>query len=300
MQRRERPTMPEIAAAQSDDENLRNLIAAGYFYTRAKWLHFGGASVGLLLALAAPFVLIYRPEWGPKIGAIGGLWIFVTRVGLERFTREFKLKGATAQERFDCDVFGLEWNDSLTRGLSDEEIHRASREMKNREKVEEWYPAKGDDVWPKSVLICQRANAVWARRQHKAYSGIVVSLAVGWGIAGVIIAGLHSASLTDYLVTILLPSLPAFLDATDLARTHAAASAARQLLEDQADALLAAGPARVDELREIQDQLFNLRREAPLVPGWFYKMIRSGYEADMHYAARQASKSGSDRQAPSL
>jgi hypothetical protein len=286
--------MAEIREAQNAEDNLRNRIAANGFYNQAKWFHFGGTSVALLLALASPFVLVYRPDWGPAIGAIGGAWIFASRVLLDRFTRELKLYGATAQERFDCSVLGLDWNDALAHRLSDEEIHKASRKMKNREGAKDWYPADGDDSWPRSVLICQRTNAVWARRQHRAYSRMVVSAAVALFVVGVLVAINHSASLSDYLVTILLPSLPAFLDTSDLARAHAAASSARRLVEEQTDTHLQSGAATYDELREIQDQMFNLRREAPLVPGWFYTFIRPGYEEDMRFAAQRSSRTSDD------
>lgn len=284
--------MAEIRTTQNAEDQLRSRIAAHHFYRDAKWFHFGGTSVAVVLALASPFVLLYKPEWGPTLGAIGGAWIFASRVILERFTQELKLKGATAQERFDTAVLGLDWNEALARPLSEEEVHQASRGMKNVENAKDWYPTDGEDPWPTSVLICQRANAVWARRQHRTYSGLVRIGAFIWFLVGVIVVIAHSATLTDYLVTILLPSLPAFLDTSDLARSHAAASSARLLIEQKVDDLLKSGGATRDDLREIQDGMFGLRRDAPLVPQWFYKLIKSGYEEDMRFAAAQASKKG--------
>jgi hypothetical protein len=282
--------MSRIRETQNAEDSLRSRIAANHFYERAKWIHFGGASVAIVLALASPLVLLFRPNWGPTLGAIAGAWIFASRIFFEPYKRDFQLKGATAQERFDCAVLDLDWNDSLVRRLSEEEVRAASRSMKNLDKSRDWYPAQVELDWPRSVLLCQRANAVWARRQHRTYARVVIRVTFGWAIVGALIAVLHSASLGEYLVTILLPSLPAFLDASELSRVHAAAASARQLVEDQADALLQGGSASPQDLRELQDQLFNLRREAPLVPQWFYKMIRPGFEEDMEFAAEQLSK----------
>jgi hypothetical protein len=284
------PTMSQIRETQNAEDSLRSRIAANHFYQRASWIHFGGASLTIILALASPFVLLFRPGWGPMLGAIAGAWIFASRIVLEPAKRDFQLKGATAQERFDCAVLALDWNDSLVRRLSEEEVRAASRSMKNREKSRDWYPAQVELAWPRSVLLCQRANTVWARRQHRWYARVVIGLTVGWAVFGVLTAVLHSASLGEYLVTILLPSLPAFLDASELSRVHAAAASARQLVEDQADAFFQSGSPSHQDLREIQDQLFNLRREAPLVPQWFYKMIRPGFEEDMQFAAEQLAK----------
>jgi hypothetical protein len=161
--------------------------------------------------------------------------------------------------------------------------------MKGVDKVRDWYPAHEDMAWPTSVLVCQRSNAVWARRQHRLYAYVLYGLAASWWLIGVIVAAVHGATLTEYLVTIALPSLPALLDAAEFARAHAADADKRQLLEDQTDALRRSGNATELDLREIQDQLFSLRRGAPLVPGWFYKIVRGRFEADMRYAAKHVS-----------
>lgn len=283
-----------IGTVQNNEDSLRRRLAASHFYKIGKWLHRGGTSFTVTLALASPLVLLFRPGLGPILGAFAGLWIFASRLILEPFKREFQLKGATAQEQFDCVVLGVDWNDSLVRRLSDEEIRAASRSRTGVTEARDWYPTDEDMAWPTSVLMCQRSNAVWARRQHRAYGRLVVFAALAWAVFGIVVAVADAASLSAYLVTIALPSLPAFLDASEVYQGHAAAASSRQLLEDQTDALLASGAAGRQDLREIQDQLFNLRREAPLVPEWFYKRIRSTYEEDMRYAARQAAKNGTN------
>lgn len=151
--------------------------------------------------------------------------------------------------------------------------------------VADWYPADEAAPWPKSVLICQRANSVWARRQHGAYRLTIVIVATAWAVFGIVVALVHQASLAGYLTTLALPSLPALLDATEVAKRHGQASQSRQLLEDQLNLLSRGDSAVAVDLREIQDQLFVLRRDAPLVPEWFYKLIRPGFEVDMRYAA---------------
>ena len=107
------PTSAEIDLRQNEDRNLRRQLAARRYYFEAKLIQFAGRSVATLLALTSPFVLLYWPELGPWLAAAAGLWIFVSRFLLERFRQELVLKGATAQEAFDCTVLGLAWNPSL-------------------------------------------------------------------------------------------------------------------------------------------------------------------------------------------
>jgi hypothetical protein len=81
--------------------------------------------------------------------------------------------------------------------------------------------------------------------------------------------------------------MPAFLDASELSKSHAAAARDRDLIRDEMDASLQSGSASGQDLREIQDQIFRLRREAPQVPEWFYRIIRPGYEEDMRHAVNE-------------
>jgi SMODS-associating 4TM effector domain len=287
------PSMARIGTAQNEESSLRRYLAADHFYGIAKWLHFGGAALTVVLALISPLVLVYSPDAGPALGAIAGAWLFASRLLLEPFRRQLQLKGATAQEMFDCGIFELDWNETLARPLSEEEVRGASGTMKAAERVRDWYPTSEEIAWPKSVLVCQRSNAVWARRQHRTYSRVLLVAAGAWAVIGVIVAVADGATLAAYLVTIALPSLPALLDATEFARAHSSDADKRQLLEDKSNDLLGDGSATKQDLREIQDQLFNLRRNAPLVPGWFYKLVRPKFEEDMRYAARRTAEGGS-------
>jgi SMODS-associating 4TM effector domain len=282
------PSMRDIAIAQNDDANVRFQVAARRFYRNARLLQFLSSSINVFLALISPFVLLLQPEWGAVLGAIAGGWLFVSRQVLASFRRTFQRDGAKAQEAFDCAVFGLPWNHALARPLSHEEIGGASRKMTKLDKLRDWYPTSIDRAWPSSVIVCQRSSIVWARRQHHAYAYVLRTVAALWGVVGVVVALAHGATLTDYLVTIALPSLPALLDASELADRHLASATDREALEQQVDAFLGGDLATQQTVREIQDQLFSLRSESPIVATWFYRLVRSRYEQDMQYAAAQS------------
>ena len=283
-----RPDMAQIRQAQSDAPNLHRFVAWDTFYKRAKWLHVGGRVVAVVLALASPLVLLFWSEAGPYLGAAGGAWLFISRIALEPIKGRLQRKGATAQEMFDCAVLGIDWNDALAKRLSEEEIYAASDTEETRRddlRARDWYPTDKPASWPTSVLICQRSNAVWARRQHFYYGWTLCGLAGTWAVIGLAVAVIDGASLATYLVTVALPSLPALLDAVELARAHSSASQRRQLVEERAEALISNGGADDQDLREMQDQLFGLRRDAPLVPKWFYEFLRPKFEAAMRYGA---------------
>lgn len=284
------PDLTTITTRQNDEPNIRRRLASGFFYRRAKWINFGGTTVAVLLAAASPPVLLYAPDLGPTLGAAGGGWIFFSRIALEPLRRKFQLDGVLAQEAFDCDVFGLGWNDSLGHALTDEEIRKASKDARREADVRDWYTPGITLSWPSSVLVCQRCNAVWARRQHSAYGMLLYVLAAAWSVIGVVTAVAHGATLAEYLTTVALPSAPALLDAVEMGKQHRGAAAGRRLLEHRANAQLrvpAADTAQAN-MRKVQDQMFALRRDSALVPDWFYKLIKTDYEQDMLYAVQQA------------
>jgi SMODS-associating 4TM effector domain len=282
--------MHDIGISQDADTSLRRQEAKDHFYTVGNRWHFSGATVATVLALASPLVLIFKPDLGPLLGAVAGVWIFFARLVFEPLRQQFQFKGAVAQELFDCDVLGLNWNDALVSQLSEEEIRNASKSFKSAESARRhkgWYPTDTQVKWPQSVIICQRSNAVWGRRQHHAYGTFLVILAAGWAIIGIIIAMVDKSSLTQYLTTIALPSLPALLDATELSKRQMQASSRRRRLEDKTNALFDNVMATHGDLRELQDQIFELRRDAPSVANWFYKVLARGYEVDMRFAAAE-------------
>jgi len=243
-----------------------------------------------MLALLAPILLFLAPDAGALLGALAGIWLFVTRLIAQPICDRRRLDGAATQEAFDCDVLGLNWNASLARKVADEEVRSVTRKT-DLKAFAHWYPSDDDMDWPMSILTCQRSNVVWARRQHKAYGWILVGVAIIWAVIGIGVALAHEATLATYLVAIALPSLPALLDASELARSHFAAAGARMRLEEVVDAQLAEPQTvGVEQMRDTQDQLFALRRDAPLVPEWFYNAVASGFEDDMRFAAAQRAK----------
>lgn len=287
-------SMADVQAAQRKDANLRYQAAARCYYRRAKWMQFCGSSLALILALAAPIVFYMAPAYGPLLGAIAGAWIFISRILLTPLRDKSRAKGAMAQEMFDCAVLGLSWNGSLGKPISSEEIRNASKGAEPFTAVRDWYAANQKTTWPFSVLICQRSNAVWARRQHQNYAWVLVGSAVVWFVFGIIIALVGNATLAGYLTTIALPSLPALLDASELARAHFDAAKSRELLEETIGSLFDVPPGSEEPLREIQDAIFRLRRSAPLVPEWFYKLVAPTFEEDMSYAAQHLGTEADD------
>lgn len=277
-----------IQEQQRSAEAINRQLAARRFYKHAKWAKRVRVAGATVLAVAGPVAVLLDPRVLPWFGAVAGAWIFISRILLQGIEDKYRNLGARAQEMFDTCVLGIQWDDTLARPIAEEEIASASRE--EAPEAEPWYPDTGEAPWPTDVLICQRANTVWARRQHSRYAWFVGGAAVAWVLFGIGVAIGKEAALVVYLTTIALPTLPALLDAVDTVRDHLRASEDRDLVEESLDAHISEGDATETTLRQIQDRIFDLRVSAPLVPEWFYKFQRSDYERDMAAAAAALGK----------
>jgi hypothetical protein len=98
-----------------------------------------------------------------------------------------------------------------------------------------------------------------------------------------------SASLGSYLITVFLPSQPAFLDTIDLVRGHLQQSKAKAALEEKTTDVWRKGieqPGSVtgQDCREVQDQAYTLRRKGIQIPQVVYRFRRKQDEEAMRAA----------------
>lgn len=285
--------MAEIATAETSELNRYRMAAKESFYGSARRAMEWGWWGSWAFAVLGPLALFAYPDAGSYVGAGAGLWIFITRLALEPLARERKLNGVCAQEAFDCDVLGIDWNRSLAAPLAPEEIRSAAGEVDLAVSRDSWYPVGEPANWPTSVLVCQRSNAVWAWRQHRSFSYLLTVAAIALAGLGVVFALAEGVSLGRYLVTLGLPSLPAALELSELIGRHRWAAERRQQLNEELETLIARGDARTAQIREFQDQLFLLRRDEPSVPERFYRHVREDYERDMRFGASQMNNAAS-------
>ena len=61
---------------------------------------------------------------------------------------------------------------------------------------------------------------IWSRRDHRAYGTTILITGIAWLAVGLAVALARDLSLAAYLIKIFLPSSPALLDCTELARSH--------------------------------------------------------------------------------
>ena len=141
---------------------------------------------------------------------------------------------------------------------------------------------------------------IWSRRDHRAYGTTILITGIAWFLLGLAIALARDLSLAGYLIKIFLPSSPALLDCTELARSHWRHATRRENAEHDIQDVWDAhrdDPAAIDPAacRNIQDTAYLLRRHGPRVPGFFYQLRRPAAQAAIS-AGAAALRNGPDRE----
>jgi hypothetical protein len=282
---------------QNNIEGLRLLVAQRRLYSRSKrWLAV--RTVGMLvIAIIAPPVSVLWPDLAVVAGAVSGLWIFVGRTVLIHLETRAAGKAAAVQEMFDTRLFAMPSLGRRSPSPSLEEISIAAggdrhvlREAEEQ-RLLDWYEIDASQDGFVAVAICQRANASYSDRLLRTYANWWIAAVTCW--AGLLIAaGIgFKLSLSVFLLGVVLPLLPAFLDAVRYWHGLRRAAADRRELMAVIESKLSEEAVELagEGLLVWQSRLYNLRKEAPQVPNFLYWMHRKKNELAMRVAANQLS-----------
>lgn len=289
---------------QDEVDALRYLIAQKRMYSRAKrWL--GVRWFGMLvLGLAAPIVAVIWPESAVVVGSIAGAWIFIGRTLLMFLQKRNTERAAAVQEQFDFYVYEMPQGtkrpklppleDIASAVGPDSEISKVS----SREKLTGWYVVSVNDPGVTAVAIAQRSNASYSYRLLRTTGIVWSSVAVLWAALLTTFCVVAGLSLVTFLLGVVLPLLPAFLDVTEyivgIIRSGRDRLALCREIEDKIGNTQ--DPVTPENLRVWQESLFELRRDAPTVPDVLYKLQRRKNEVAMSSAAAQLSQRAHPRE----
>ena len=279
----------QIAERQRSPEAIELLRAFHHAHGTAKHWHMARLAGTVLVALAAPVVIIFAPSLEHPLGAIAGAWVLASRLVLRPAQERATRFAVAVQEVFDQQVLGLP-PATASRPPAYEQVHQQARRCKSAPDPD-WYSVRPQVPPGAAVLIAQRSGTVWSRRLSQEWAAVLAGLAAGWTVLTVMIAALRGATVGQFLIAVLLPMLPALLDATDLCQAHWRAAAERSELEAALDEHLeqAAHGHRPSpqDLRVLQDEINRQRLTQPPVPNWYYKLRRASYETSMRAAAER-------------
>ncbi|MBT2249030.1 hypothetical protein JHV56_10005 [Arthrobacter sp. BHU FT2] len=299
---------PAVGAAllhrQDEVDALRFLIAQKRMYSRAKrWLGIRWFGM-LVLGLAAPIVAVIWPQSAVIVGSIAGAWIFIGRTLLMYLQKRNTERAAAVQEQFDFYVYGMPQGTTRPKLPSLEDIASAAgpepeiSAVASREKLTGWYVVSPTDPGATAVAIAQRSNASYSYRLLRTTGVVWSTVAVLWAALLTTMCVVAGLSLPTFLVGVVLPLLPAFLDVTEYIVGIIRSGRDRLALSREIEERISdkQDPVTPENLRVWQESLFELRRDTPTVPDALYKLRRTKNEVAMSSAAAQLSQRAHQRE----
>jgi hypothetical protein len=290
------PATASMIARQDSISALRLLLAQRKLYNRAKrwsFLRWIGFSV---IGVAAPILTVILPRAAAVVGAVAGIWIFLSRTWFSSAEQARAAKAAHVQEQFDQFVFAMPDRIRRTPAATIEEVaslvgnDQSVTAEARKDRLTGWYPFDTRVDGAMSVAIAQRANAAYSERLLSTNATVWLATTLAWSGGAVVVSVIVGLTLSQFLLGATLPLLPALLDVWEQYRsTRRAGELRRTMAISIEDAVR--GQAEYDiapeDLLVWQNQLYDLRRRSPQVPNLVYRRVRARNEQAMNTAAEE-------------
>jgi len=288
-----------LTTKQNDPAEIKRLWAQRNLYSQAKRV------VGLQMALTTlvPVAgMIAEVAWPQLKGGVAfyGVVVSVLDVAvLDPWQKGMRYLAAKIQEAFDCSVLDLPWNDfkvgSRPEGEDVQAASSARRGNAEDEGLQNWYPVIVAEV-PLSLgrIICQRSNLRWDAALRRRYRTWLAGMLILFGVI-VSYLGLHTGfSLEQLTLGVLAPISPMLLWGIREFQRHGEAASLSDRLREKSVAMWTAALNRKmseEELkaraRQLQDEIYDRRSNAPMIFNWVYNRLRDAGEEQMNVAASE-------------
>lgn len=300
-----------ISELQNGDKQLELLAAQRQLYSFAKSIQV----FQIILSIPVPILLSLLTIAYPALKVYSGLYGFIITLTdlwiISPYQQRTKKVAATIQELFDCTVLQIDWCKlKVGEKPEPETIIAASSKYKSSHKnfikLRDWYPTLVDEI-PLHLgrIVCQRTNCYWDGNLRKRYASIVVFILVIFTISLFLISLHKGTSLEEFLLVVLFPLMPAlvfgFRETRDNLKTAQKLSEIRKHCESLWERLITSS---VDtqtaylESRLLQNEIYDNRRNSPLIFDIIYNRLKSDYEERMNkgaeYFVYEAKRNGID------
>lgn len=289
----------DIPEKQNSERALKHIAAWSHLYGHAKVVAGWQFALSVPFALAMSLIALGWPAAKVVTTPLSLLFGWVDILCLDRIQTARKKIAAKMQEEFDCELFGLPWNEIRCSTTPETEVLNQAAEKFKRKGTKashrDWYPPEvGRLPLPLARLICQRAAVWWDMSQRRKYAGWLVV------IVAVMVAGVVAVSFTadqrvrDMVLSVYLPIAPAVVWAVRECIRQRDAVSALEKLKGKIETIFVeaiSGKRSFDELnqlsRNIQDMIFDGRSRYPLFFDFLYNRLRPDHELRMNEKAKE-------------
>lgn len=287
----------DILSKQNLDINIDRLLAQRRLYSNAKVMQYILIAITVIIPISIAFIANFSnlkiddKSWIYAICTI--IVIFGEKV-LEIFIGRNKKKAASIQEKFDTSIFGIPENELLDSVFVDLDVIRKyskkdKQSINKVARVSNWYSSKIDRLQTNiAILFCQRMNISYDQNIKNKYNKLLIFIAILTFTTLLIIALINDLSLKKFIVEVILPSMPIFCftynETNKIIESVDNLQKLREIIETKLDLLSINETVEINELRNIQDRIFNNRILSPLIPDFIYNYLWTELEDEMNYS----------------
>jgi len=277
----------------------KHIAAWTHLYGHAKVVAGWQFFLSVPCALAMSLVALRWPEAKVVTTPFSLLFGWIDVLSLDRIQNARKKIAAKMQEQFDCELFGLEWNEVRCSTPPETELLNGAAEAFRRkhEKAShrDWYPLDvGRVPLPLARLICQRAAVWWDMSQRRKYAGWLVAIVAVLVVGVIAVSFTADQSVRDMVLSVYVPIAPAVVWAVRECIRQKETVLALEKLKDQIEKLFEetiSGRRSFAELdglsRSIQDMIFDGRSRNPLYFDFIYHRLRPKHELRINEKAKE-------------
>lgn len=274
--------MNNITTEQNNANLIELLKAQRIAYSQCKKFQFFDV-ISILIAITFPLIALIKPDYQNPINAFGVLWT-VAYLLTELYRKSKTTQGATIQEQFDTELYGLSWNKILCKSkVNVDTIQELSSKYKKND-LENWYSTEIDNSLPKeiAIILCQRINFSWEINQRKKFVGFLALITVVYYLIYIVIGFTQNIGFFDLLI-LLSPSIPFLVfsiqNILSLKSHIKSKTETLTFIDSELESYkIERSVPSTENLRQIQDTIFTERTVPEKVPDWFYRLNKTTNE----------------------
>jgi len=280
-----------IGIIQNTKHGIDLQAAKSHLYSLAEKLQYLQMILPFMNAILWPPLLFFFPDFKVWATFCGFIIVFLDTLVFETLQKKWKLLAAKVQENFDCEVLHIAWNSFKVGVKPTEETvteHADKYRLKGGDEsvLKDWYTFDFDNL-PISLarIICQRSNFWWDSKLRRSYSTLLLTTVIVLSIFSFAIGIASKITVDTFVLAIIAPLAPFYLwSIREMRRQQNTAEEGERLLqesENQWKLEIDGKQYKQDpesRARELQDEIFLRRKNAPVNPSWLYRRKRDQYQ----------------------
>lgn len=289
----------DICNGQNLGINIDKLLAQRRLYSNAKkvnyFLIFLTVLIPIIISLITNFasIEINDRHWIYVLYAVVAI---VLEKIFEIYIDRCKKTAASIQEDFDTTIFALPENELLNTTYVDADIIRkySKKDKNNTEKVNKvtnWYSKEIENIDTNiAILFCQRMNICYDQNIKRKYNMLLIISSIVTFLILLVFSLFNNFTLMKFMIEVILPSIPIFSFTYNEFNTNLESvdnlQKLREIIEQNLNSISISDSINDEELRRIQDRIYQNRILSPLIPDFIYSFLWSELEDQMNYSVK--------------